>query len=127
MGKYDEAIVDYNKALAIKQDDDKALNNRGWAYCLNGDYARGLEDANKSFRIRPNDAETLDTRVTAYQGYDAFLSLDMHGKPKTWLLTGWKRNVPGTVGEPLSNPKATQNGLTFSRADLGAGTFQLSP
>jgi hypothetical protein len=71
--------------------------------------------------------KSAKTLTLFHNGYDAFLSLDMHGKPKTWLLTGWKRNVPGAVGEPLSNPKATQNGLTFSRAGLGAGTFQLSP
>jgi hypothetical protein len=69
--------------------------------------------------------ESAKTVTLSYGDYDAFLSLDLHGQPHTWLLTGWKKNVPDAVREPLSNPNATQTGLTFSRADLGAGTLQI--
>ncbi|MDR1971827.1 MAG: hypothetical protein LBQ46_07885 [Treponema sp.] len=69
--------------------------------------------------------ESAKTLTLSYKGYDAFLSLDLHGEPHTWLLTGWKKNAPGAVREPLSSPNATQTSLTFSRTDLGASTFQV--
>ncbi len=56
-----------------------------------------------------------------WNGYEAVLSLDEHGKNKTWLLTGWGQNKPDAIGEVGTQSNATQNGPTFSRADLGAG------
>jgi hypothetical protein len=68
---------------------------------------------------------TAKTLTLSHKGYDAFLSLDLHGKPKTWLLTGWKKNASDAIGQPLSKPNATQTSLTFSRTDLGADTLKI--
>ena len=58
-------------------------------------------------------------------GYEAVISLDENGKPKTWLLTGWKKNEPDAAGKVSATTGATQTSPIFGRADLGAGTFSL--
>ena len=67
------------------------------------------------------------TVVLELNGYEAVLSLDMNGNNKTWLLTGWEKNIPDAIGEVSTQSGATQTSPTFSRADLGAGTSPLSP
>jgi hypothetical protein len=59
-------------------------------------------------------------RIT-HEGMVAVLSLDEHGKRKTWLLTGWEEGKPDARGEVGTHTAATQPGPTFSRTELGAG------
>jgi len=59
-------------------------------------------------------------RIT-HEGMVAVLSRDEHGKPKTWLLTGWEEGKPDAHGEVGTRTAATQPGPTFSRTELGAG------
>ncbi|GMO48617.1 MAG: hypothetical protein Ta2B_30320 [Termitinemataceae bacterium] len=66
------------------------------------------------------------TVTLEFKGYEAVLSLDENGKNKTWLLTGWQKNVPDAIGEVSTQSEATQKSPTFSRANLGAGTPSLS-
>ena len=58
-------------------------------------------------------------------GYEAILSLDEHGKKKSWLLTGWEINKPDAFGKFSTKSEATQTAPTFSRRDLGAGLKQI--
>ena len=63
-------------------------------------------------------------------GFEAILSLDEHGKKKTWLLTGWDTTIsPDAEREFNATLKATQTKPTFSRQDLGAGLnkFNIAP
>ena len=54
-------------------------------------------------------------------GYEAVLSLDEHGKKKTWLLTGWDTKMsPDAERQVRANLKATQNKPILSRQVLGA-------
>jgi hypothetical protein len=53
--------------------------------------------------------------------FTAVLSLDEHGKTKTWLLTGWEEGKPDARGKVGTTPSDTQPDPTFSRAELGAG------
>ena len=94
-------------------------------------YRRGKETVNNVIRavLDGNIARTSDAKETVVlelDGYEAVLSLDMNGGKQTWLLTGWKKNVPDAIGEVGAHSDATQNNPTFSRADLGAGTSSLS-
>ena len=55
-------------------------------------------------------------------GYEAVLSLDEHGKKKTWLLTGWDTKMsPDAERQVRANLKATQKKPILSRQVLGAG------
>lgn len=59
-------------------------------------------------------------------GYEAILSLEEHGKKKTWLLTGYdivggeQKNVTGDSGKFCTRHAATHDGPTSSRPDMGA-------
>ena len=66
-------------------------------------------------------SETKKTVTLSHNGYEAILSLDENGNKKTWLLTGWKINMPDATGEVSTQSGATQTEPTFSRLDLGAG------
>ncbi len=58
-------------------------------------------------------------------GYEAILSLDEHGKKKSWLLTGWEIDKPDAIGEVSAHSDATQFKPTFSRQELGAGLYNI--
>lgn len=63
-------------------------------------------------------------------GIEAILSLDEHGKKKTWLLTGFDTKIsPDAEREFNATLRATQTKPTFSRQDLGAGLneFNIAP
>ena len=49
------------------------------------------------------------------------MSLDEHGKKKTWLLTGWDNKISSVEEEQFrTNSTSTQEEPTFSRQILGA-------
>ena len=67
------------------------------------------------------------TLVLQKGNIEAVLSLDEHGKQKTWLLTGWNATSPkgnkkrtDANGQVSTGSAATQTLPTFSRQDLGA-------
>ncbi|MGE9986207.1 anti-CBASS protein Acb1 family protein [Desulfovibrio sp. SGI.169] len=59
-------------------------------------------------------------------GYRAVLSLEEHGKKKTWLLTGYdivggeQKNVTGDSGKVSARHASTHVGPILSRPDMGA-------
>lgn len=59
------------------------------------------------------------TVILEKNGYEAVLSLDEHGKTKTWLLSGWKIST-GETSEVSATSSPTQDRPTFSRSELGA-------
>ncbi|MDR1190693.1 MAG: hypothetical protein LBK60_03380, partial [Verrucomicrobiales bacterium] len=87
---------------------------------------RGAEVLNQVLRtVALGEVERHgDTKKTvnlALGDYRAVLSLDEHGKQKTWLLTGWEEGRPDATGEVSAQTEATQPTPTFSRDRLGAG------
>jgi hypothetical protein len=55
---------------------------------------------------------------------EAVLSLDEHGKRKSWLLTGWRIGESDAFGGVGAHADATQAGPVFSRSDLGADSVK---
>jgi hypothetical protein len=91
-------------------------------------YRRGAETVKNVIKTVLNGnvaraSKSKKTVVLELNGYEAVLSLDMNGKKQTWLLTGWEKDVPDAIGEVSAQSDATQNSPIFSRADLGAVTF----
>ncbi|MEO7053879.1 MAG: tetratricopeptide repeat protein [Rhizomicrobium sp.] len=66
LDRYDDAIADYNQAIAASPDAD-LYNNRAWAYHLKGEDANGLPDVMKSLEINPKNAPALETRGEIYE------------------------------------------------------------
>jgi isoleucyl-tRNA synthetase len=60
-----------------------------------------------------------------YEEYEAVLSKNRFGKKETWLLTGWKINKPDADEEFSTTAIPTHISPTFSRADMGAGLFDV--
>ncbi|PTR05689.1 MULTISPECIES: hypothetical protein [unclassified Novosphingobium] len=69
--------------------------------------------------------EAKRTVRISHNGYTAVLSLDEHGKTKTWLLTGWEDDRPDAKGKVGTKSPATQDAPTFSRDELGASRSAL--
>ena len=64
-GKFDEAIADFNIALALSPKFATAYNNRGFAYASKGDYARAIADYDLA--IREGAKSTYSLRGDAYR------------------------------------------------------------
>lgn len=65
--RYEAAIEDYGRSLALIPDSAMALNNRAWAYFRMGRPADGESDVERSLRIDPTSAPAYDTRAHIHQ------------------------------------------------------------
>jgi len=63
MGRYSDAIKDYDRALNIRPNFPVALNNRAWAKFRSGQYASAWPDVNRSLRLDPFSPHAHDTRA----------------------------------------------------------------
>lgn len=66
LGKYGQAIEDYNKVIEINPADANVYYNRGIAYAALGNYGQAIEDNNKFIEINPADALAYNNRANAY-------------------------------------------------------------
>jgi tetratricopeptide (TPR) repeat protein len=64
--KFDGAIAEFDKALAINKDLAEAYYFRGYAYDNKGDYDRAIADYTEAIRIDPNYYNAYNNRGTAY-------------------------------------------------------------
>jgi tetratricopeptide (TPR) repeat protein len=74
---YDDAIVDFNKAIEINKEMPDLFNNRGLAILHKGDLDDALSDFNKALSIDPNMPVAYQNRGLTYIGlarYDDALS-----------------------------------------------------
>jgi tetratricopeptide (TPR) repeat protein len=67
VGKYAEAVADYDAAIQINPSFAVALNNRAWAYFKWGKAALGLTDVEKSLALDAFSAHSYDTRAHIMQ------------------------------------------------------------
>ena len=67
LGKYEQAIIDYDASLKLDPLSAIALNNRAWAYVRSGQPERGTIDVEKALALLPDSPHTLDTRAHIYQ------------------------------------------------------------
>jgi len=56
-GKYDDAIADYDKAIALDPNDAIAYTDRGIAYGKKGEFDRAIADLRKVLEIDPSDQD----------------------------------------------------------------------
>ena len=76
-GKYDEAIINYNKALEKNPDDSKTLYNIARLYYEKKNYLLATTHLQKLLQIKPNDVESLFLLASSEQQlekYDAAIS-----------------------------------------------------
>jgi tetratricopeptide (TPR) repeat protein len=66
IGKYDEAVADYNRTLALDASDAGTYHNRGVAYYHLGKNAQAITDYNKALELKLDNAEVYNNRGAAY-------------------------------------------------------------
>jgi tetratricopeptide (TPR) repeat protein len=64
--KYDEAIVEFNKAIQIKPT-STAYSFRSYVYLLQNKPALAMEDCNKAIEIDSSNTQAYNNRAAAYQ------------------------------------------------------------
>ena len=104
-GMYKEAMADYNKSIALKDQQPQAYNSRARLFFT---VAKGkdtlllaLRDYNKAIEYSPNDGEFYTNRGATYAPV-SYTHLDVY-----------KRQAPATAEEPLPVTSASS---VFSRA-----------
>ncbi len=61
-GDYNQALINFDKAIEIDPESVEAYNNRGLILGIMGDYSSALADFNKSIQIDPNNSEAYKSR-----------------------------------------------------------------
>jgi len=65
-GKYDEAIREYNRAIAINKKLAEGYLKRGFAYDDKGNYNKAIADYTSALRIKPDNYQALSNRGVTY-------------------------------------------------------------
>ena len=65
-GKYDDAIADYTKAIALDPNCARAYNDRGVAYYRKGAFDRAIADFDKAIALNRNYALAYFNRGVVY-------------------------------------------------------------
>jgi tetratricopeptide (TPR) repeat protein len=65
-GRFDEAIADFEKTIALDPSRNKAYNNLGVIYLNAGLFDKSIECFNKSIAINPTDVESYNNRGAFY-------------------------------------------------------------
>jgi len=73
IGRYDQAISDFSKAIEINPRFAQAYKNRGWAYIKKRQYDQAISDFNKTIEIDPGFVEAYFYRAIVY-----FLAEEYH-------------------------------------------------
>ncbi len=63
LGRYEEAIRDYDKAIELNQDHATAYNNRGMTYGMMERYEDAINDFDRAIELDPNMWEAYDGRA----------------------------------------------------------------
>jgi tetratricopeptide (TPR) repeat protein len=69
-GKYDDAIADYDKAIALDPNYATAYSNRGIVYHKQSEFDRAIADFTKAIALNPKDAAAYNNRGNAYKNKD---------------------------------------------------------
>jgi tetratricopeptide (TPR) repeat protein len=65
--KYEQAMADFDQAIALNSEDAWAIIRRGEVYQEQGDQARALAEFNMAIALNPQDAWAIATRGRTYQ------------------------------------------------------------
>jgi tetratricopeptide (TPR) repeat protein len=89
LGKYAEAVADYDAAIRINPSFAVALNNRAWAYFKWGKARQGLSDVEQSLALDSMSPHSYDTRAHIMQA-DGNASAAMADYDRAMFLGGLK-------------------------------------
>ncbi|MBS0208102.1 MAG: tetratricopeptide repeat protein [Planctomycetes bacterium] len=67
LGKYDEAIADFNDAVLLDANNSSTYRSRGYAWKGKGDLDNAIADFNKCLRLAPADAWAFGSRANVWR------------------------------------------------------------
>jgi tetratricopeptide (TPR) repeat protein len=65
--RYDEAIADFSRAIAVFPTDELVYGNRGMSYYYLGKYQEAIQDFNSALAIKPDSRRYYYDRALAYR------------------------------------------------------------
>ena len=111
MGRYEEAITSYDKALKYNPDYYYSWNNRGWALEHLDRYEEAIISYKRALQINPRFLDALnglgwvlcelDRHEEAFAVYDIALEIDLNSSC-TWNNRGWALGKLGRYKEAIS-------------------------
>jgi Flp pilus assembly protein TadD len=66
-GNFNEALNDFNKSVAIDQDNESAYYHRGLVFLLKGNFKQAVSDFNRTLQLNPYNNEAHQNRSLAYK------------------------------------------------------------
>jgi len=66
LGRYEEAISSFDRAIQIKSDKDQSWNNRGVALANLGRYEEAISSFDRTLQIKPDDPNSYYNKACAY-------------------------------------------------------------
>jgi tetratricopeptide (TPR) repeat protein len=108
--KYDRALEDYNRAIALDSTEGEYFINRGAVFALSNNLPMALNDFNKGLEVRPDHANGYKNRSLIYQSFgqwdkalsDIEIYLNMHPEDADlWYEKGRIKNIMNKPSEGL--------------------------
>jgi lipoprotein NlpI len=128
-GEYDQAIRDFDRALALQPGLVVAWRNRGQAHKAKGDYERALADYEQAIVFAPSDARLYNERGTAYAGMSDFpnamadFNRAIALKPDQEAAIKNRGRINFVLGNFAQAAADLQRGLSLDSADADAALW----
>lgn len=65
-GNFNQAVIEFSKAMEIDPENESAYNNRGYAYIGLGRYNEAVKDLSRAIELEPREARAYTNRGYAY-------------------------------------------------------------
>jgi lipoprotein NlpI len=128
-GEYDQAIRDFDRAIALQPGLVVAWRNRGQAHKAKGDYDRALADYEQAIVFAPSDARLYNERGVAYAGMSDFTNAiaDFNRaialKPDQEAAIKNRGRINFVLGNFAQAAADLQRGLSLDSADADAALW----
>lgn len=128
-GEYDQAINDFDRAIALQPGLVVAWRNRGLAHKEKGDYDRALADYEQALVFAPTDARIYNERGLAYAGMSDFpnaiadFNRAIALKPDQEAAIKNRGRINFVLGNFAQAAADLQRGLSLDSADADASLW----
>ena len=128
-GEYDQAIRDFDRAIALQPGLVVAWRNRGLAHKAKGDFDRALADYEQAIVFAPSDARLFNERGVAYAGMSDFTNAiaDFNRaialKPDQEAAIKNRGRINFVLGNFAQAAADLQRGLSLDSADADAALW----
>lgn len=132
LGKYEEAVKEFDRCLESNPKDADILRNKGSALYMLGRYEEAIEAFNKSLELNPRDADAWNLKgSTLYmigRPEEALRALDKALQRNPNIFEAWfnKGSILFELGKYKQALSAVENALRINAEDINALTLKTS-